>query len=293
MFGYVLPDKPNMFMKDYALYRSFYCGMCKQIKRCHKSNLLRLSVNYDVTFINVFLHGVTGCPMAFREERCILNPFKKKCVLIEDEVSVACVYLNTLLADFKARDDLHDRPSPLKRLLRSLFKGKVKKAGKELPEVAQALDKAYLEQAEVEKEENCSFDQAATPFARCMQEIFRLLTKDKYTEDIGDVGFYLAKYVYLLDAVDDFEKDVKKGEFNPFKEWKDCRTKAELMEKHEKELREILDGLLYLVKDAYARIAVFGTEAIITNTLWFGLAARANAVFDKENKKCLKTHTKF
>ena len=285
MFGYILPDKPNMFMKDYALYKCFYCGMCKSIREKHKSNLLRISVNYDMTFINILLHGITAQPMEFKEEACILNPFKKKCVLKSDPVSDSCVYLNTLLADFKARDDLTDEPSFSKRFLRFIFKRKVKQAQKALPKAAELLNIAYNEQVEAEKREKATFDSAATPFANCMQGIFEALLGDKYSERVGDLAFYLAKYVYLLDAVDDFEKDVKKGEFNPFKRYGDAKTKAELIDLHGDELNEILNGLLFCIKDAYAQIPVFNTESIITNTLWYGLGARAREIFDKEKKQ--------
>ena len=57
MFGYVLPDKPNMFMKDYAEYRAFYCGLCKSIgKKC--SEVMRFTTNYDITFLNVLYHAI-------------------------------------------------------------------------------------------------------------------------------------------------------------------------------------------------------------------------------------------
>ena len=280
-------------MKDYALYKCFYCGMCKSIREKHKSNLLRLSVNYDMTFINILFHGITKQEMAFKEEACVLNPFKKKSVLKTDPVSETCVYLNTLLADFKTRDDLLDSPSFSKRFLRFFFKRKIKQAQKELPEVAKLLEIAYTKQVEVEKNDRATFDQASIPFAECMQGIFQAILGENYSESVGELAFFLAKYVYLLDAVDDFEKDVKKGEFNPFKRYGDAKNKVELINKHGDELKEILNGLLFCVKDAYSHIPVFNTESIITNTLWYGLGARAREIFDKEKRKCIKTHTKF
>ena len=52
MFGYVIPDKPNMFMKDYSLYRAYYCGLCKAIgERCGET--MRFLTNYDVTFLSL------------------------------------------------------------------------------------------------------------------------------------------------------------------------------------------------------------------------------------------------
>ena len=36
------------------------------------------------------------------------------------------------------------------------------------------------------------------------------------TELFGRMGFYFGKFIYLLDAYDDVEEDVKKGNYNPF-----------------------------------------------------------------------------
>ncbi len=292
MFGYILPDKPNMFMKDYALYKAFYCGMCKSIK-CEQGTLMRLSVNYDVTFINILLHGIMDQKMEFSTEACILNPFKKKCILKSNPVSVDCVYLNALLADFKCRDDLADEPSTAKRFLRGTFKGKIKKARQKLPEVAKLLDECYVKQIEAEKGET-TFDCVSAPFAHCMKEVFKVLTKDKYTDEIGEVAYYLGKYVYLLDAVDDFESDIKDKQFNVFAlNYPECKTKVDLIDNHSSVLEELLNEILFEIKENYDNIAVFETESIITNTLWFGLGSRAKQIFSKENTKCQKTHTKF
>lgn len=292
MFGYILPDKPNMFMRDYALYKSFYCGMCKSIK-CHQNTILRLSVNYDVTFINILLHGIMNEPLNFVTEGCILNPIKKKCILKDDPISEKCVYLNTLLIDFKLRDDLTDKPSVSKRILRGLLKGKIKKSKSLLPKVAELLDKAYIEQVNIETKNQVSFDKVAHPFAICLEQIFEELLGDKYTEEIGTVAYFLAKYVYLLDAIDDFEKDVKNKEFNVFaNNYPEAKTLADLL-KYEDSIMEILSGILVTIKENYEKIPVFNTEGIITNTFWYGLGARAKQIIYKENSKCQKNHTKF
>ena len=56
MFGYVVPDKMNMFMKDYYGYRAFYCGLCKSIgKRC--SQLMRINVYLYTSYIGQCRHN--------------------------------------------------------------------------------------------------------------------------------------------------------------------------------------------------------------------------------------------
>jgi len=77
MFGYVIPDKLNMFMKDYYSYRAFYCGLCKSIgKRC--SQLMRIGTTYDMTFLNVLAHAVADEEMEMKLGTCVLNRVQKK-----------------------------------------------------------------------------------------------------------------------------------------------------------------------------------------------------------------------
>lgn len=32
MFGYVVMNRPEIKFKDYDLYRSFYCGLCRELR---------------------------------------------------------------------------------------------------------------------------------------------------------------------------------------------------------------------------------------------------------------------
>ena len=40
--------------------------------------------------------------------------------------------------------------------------------------------------------------------------------EDEWQADLRGLGFYLGKFVYLMDAYEDMEKDNKKGNYNPF-----------------------------------------------------------------------------
>lgn len=291
MFGYILPDKPNLYMKDYALYRAFYCGLCHQIGRC-QGQCMRLAVNYDVTFVTILLHGVSMRDLPFEKKACILNPFKKKVVVKETELLRKTAYLNALLVDFKCRDDVADDKSAGKRVVKGLIKGKVKKARKELPKVAEILDRAFDEQERIEKNVPDNWHVAADGFAEAVKAILRELAGDKYVGELGMIGYLLGQYVYLLDAIDDYDKDKKKGRYNPLLVKYRAESKAELVKTHGDELRQEAAQIVAMVKDNYQHIPIFCTEGIVTNTLWMGLMARYGEV-TKENAKCLKTHTRF
>ena len=290
MFGYILPDKPNLYMKDYALYRAFYCGLCHQIGRC-QGQCMRLGVNYDVTFLSILLHGLRYRDLPLEKKACVLNPFKKKVVVKETDTQKDMAYLNALLLDFKCRDDVADGKRG-RRALRGLLKGKVNKARAKLPEAADALDKAYIEQCAVEKAETPDWKMAADPFGEAVRRILKAVGGKEYAGELGMIGYHLGQYVYLLDAIDDYDKDVKEKQYNPLRLRFGCETKAQLIDEHGDELDRDIGQLVAMVKDNYQRIPIFCTEGIVTNTLWMGLNARYLEV-KKENGKCLKTHTKF
>ena len=291
MFGYILPDKPNLYMKDYALYRAFYCGLCHQIGRC-QGQCMRLTVNYDVTFLSILLHGLSQEELPMRKQACILNPFRKKPVVGETPTLRNMAYLNALLVDFKCRDDVADGGKKGRKALRGLIARRVRQARKALPEVADVLDRAHLEQCKVEAALPDNWHVAADPFGEAVRRIIQLLAGKYYIGELGMVGYLLGQYVYLLDAIDDYDADGKKHQYNPLRLRYGADTKRTLLAEHGEELRSEVDALIALVKDNYQRIPVFCTEGIITNTLWMGLKARYNQVTE-ENVKCLKTHTKF
>ena len=48
-----------------------------------------------------------------------------------------------------------------------------------------------------------------------MAEIY-IPEEDIWSDDLRQVGFYIGKFIYLMDALDDVEKDKKSGNYNPF-----------------------------------------------------------------------------
>ena len=49
MFGYIVMNKPEIKFKDFDLYRSFYCGLCRELKS--KYGIYKVVDNYAITFI--------------------------------------------------------------------------------------------------------------------------------------------------------------------------------------------------------------------------------------------------
>ena len=75
MFGYIMPDKPELKIREYEIYRAYYCGVCKAIKKNH-GNIPRLTLTYDTTF-SAFLSSLVEEQPQIKDSRCALHPLKE------------------------------------------------------------------------------------------------------------------------------------------------------------------------------------------------------------------------
>ena len=126
MFGYVTPDKPNMFVKDFTLFRAYYCGLCVCMGK-EAGQLARLTVNYDIAVVSAFFHDVLEEDRQVVPQRCIGNPTKRPMVQPTPLMHELCRF-NLILAGLKIADNMADGESCL--LMRLAFSSSVKKARK-------------------------------------------------------------------------------------------------------------------------------------------------------------------
>ena len=110
--------------------------------------------------------------------------------------------------------------------------------------------------------------------------------KEKKSEATGELFYGLGKWVYLIDALDDFEKDGKKGNYNPFVLSYGRMTKKELMEKEGEEIRFLFDTLFYSIRDNLAKVPFSFNRDLTDNIILLGLPAETARVMKGE--KCTK-----
>lgn len=271
MYGYVTPDKSNMYMKDYAIYRAFYCGICKCTGKMY-GQLMRMSTNYDITFISILLHNILEQDIELRNEGCILNPIKKKSIVKKNDLLRQVVWLNTLLTDFKLNDDIKDNKSIIKWFMRIAITQKVRRARKNMPKVYDLIQDSRLQQDKVEQDKTASIDKAAHPFAQLLKDIFKEMCKDKYTQDIGDMVYHLGRFIYIADAIDDYDKDIRKRQYNPLVLMYDgIVDKKELLERKQDEIDFMLNSTYNRIKFHYQAMDFKLCEGVVTNILWYGM----------------------
>ena len=283
MFGYVTPDKPNLYMKDFVLFRANYCGVCHAMKK-ESGQFARLTVNYDIAFISAFFHDLLEEEPKIVMKGCILNP-KKRPIVDQTPLMREIARLNLILAGVKIADDKADGEGTFfKRLL---FGHAIKRARKKSPELASLADECVKKQLAEEK--NGAFlNAAAEPFSDMMRKVFRYLAGGKTSPSVEKLGYLLGKYVYFADALDDYDEDVKKGRFNAFKRTFGATSFAELKRMKGEDLEFIMEDIVRGVEEAYRDVKMKGNEGVVTNTLWYGLRSRISAILSREDGKCTK-----
>lgn len=278
MFGYVKTDMPNMYVKDTVLYKAMYCGLCKGIG-CSCGAKGRLLLNYDLTFLSLLLHNILNVDVEIEKQRCIIHQIKKRPVAVPDEITKRIASLNVILAHHKFNDDVID--SGKGRFARAFFNSAYKKAKRNEPILDQIVDKYYKKLLEYEKTNGDSIDLAADPFAMMMQEVVKVLVGEKVDDVILSLAYDLGKWVYLMDALDDFNKDKKKHNFNVFvNSYPNIENKESLVKEKSSEIIFIFGSILNSINLATKKLQFNFNHDLIDNILLRGLPLQTKQVME-------------
>ena len=123
MFGYVVLNREELKLKDYELYRSYYCGLCREL-RDRYGLPGQLSLTYDMTFVILLLTGLYEPPVQKGKTRCIVQPVRRHTVR-RNRFTGYAADLNVILTYYKCQDDWQDEHSPLRLAYAKLLEAKL------------------------------------------------------------------------------------------------------------------------------------------------------------------------
>lgn len=264
MFGYVLVNKPELKIKEFEAYRSWYCGLCRTLNKRH-GLAGRLTLNYDMTFLIMILVDLYDEKHECACARCIVHPLDKHCSA-RTEATDYCADMCVLLAYYKCRDDWKDEHKLKACFAMTVLSRKAKRVAERYPEKAAFIEKKMNMLDIVENAKNLPIDKVAKVFGEIMAEVF-VYRDDFWKEDLYKLGFYLGKFIYLLDAYEDVEKDMKTGDYNPFREF---YAKPGFDD-------QVLNLLLLMIgeaTDAFERLPLVENTEILRNILYSGVWVR-------------------
>ena len=141
-------------------------------------------------------------------------------------------------------------------------------------------------QTELEKAGCAVIDQACEPTAAMMRDISDYLLGEYSTPHTQKLFYNLGKWVYLIDALDDYDKDVKKGRYNVLYNVYGEGCKAQAVKKGEKELVFIFDMLFAQLRESIANIKFRFNHDLTDNIILRGIPLKTKAVFYGECRGC-------
>jgi hypothetical protein len=285
MFGYVRPDTPYLYIKDQTLYEALYCGVCKGIgQTC--GQVARMGLTYDVAFLSALLHNLLGQDVKVEKQHCLTHCIRTKQMAEVDELTKKLGALNTELAYYKCVDDVEDGDKGgIKKLA---FSAGHKRAQKAYPELCAIVRKGIEEQAVIEKAATDSVDRAADPSATMMARLSDYFLEDKKSEDAYALFYSVGKWVYLIDALDDYDKDVKKNAYNPFRLAYGAESKCALIEAQGEELHFIFGTLFTEIRERLSRLPMGFNRDLVENVLLRGLPTETARVMKGTCADCKK-----
>ena len=257
MFGYVRPCLESLDEAQKKRYRAWYCGLCQSLGDRHGFRG-RMTLTYDMTFLAVFLSALYEPAEAHGQMRCLPHP-KEAHDFVRTSMTDYAADMTIALAYFKALDDWQDDGKKSAKWMADRFAEHLPRIEADWPRQCQAIRRCLERLSQLEAENCPNPDEPAGAFGELMGELF-YVREDMWTDTLRQMGNALGRFVYLLDAELDYDKDKKQGKYNPFlakgeeknlRVWEDylVLTMGRCMENFEKlplvQDKALLDNILY------------------------------------------------
>lgn len=264
MFGYMTADLQTMTEAQKLRYRGCYCGLCRSIgRRC--GQMSRCALTYDMVFLALLLHSLYEPAERGEARPCPVHPLRRR----ESWASEATAYaadMNVLLAYENCLDDWRDERKLLRGAEAKLLERPAAEAAGRNPRQAAAIHAALENLREIELRGEPSPDPGANAFGGLMAELF-VWREDRWAPLLRETGAAMGRFIYLLDAALDREKDRKRGCYNPVRRLTDDGMADE-------ELRSILRALAADCAEVWERLPLVLDADIQRNILYGGAWSR-------------------
>lgn len=275
MFGYVIVNKAEMKFKEFDVYHSYYCGLCHALKDRYGA-VGQLTLSYDMTFILMLLSSLYEPETGYSTGKCIAHPFEKH----EIRRNICTDYvadMNVILTKHKCQDDWTDEKKFHKMCFGKLLEGKSGKHQEFYKDKIRKID-MLMHEISIKEQENCQdVDAMAGLFGQIMAEIIAA-RDDEWSDTLRRLGFYLGEFIYLLDAYEDIEEDIRKKRYNPLRNRygepefeEDCHT--------------ILTMMMAECCREFEKLPLLENVEILRNILYSGVWCRYEIVREKRRAK--------
>lgn len=275
MFGYIVVNQPELRFREYDVYRSYYCGLCRTLRRRYGA-FGQMTLSYDTTFLILLLAGLYEPPEQESSCRCAAHPLSAHPTLTNEFTDYAAA-VNIILSYWSCIDDWKDE-----RRLKKLFYAKLLQRGSRaasasLKDKTEVIAENLRLLSEAEKDPRTDLDTVSGYFGQIMAEVLAC-RQDSWEPTLRRMGFYLGKFIYIMDAWDDLGADRKSGSFNPLIPIADARRDdpADFDDDFDRYVRDLLTMMMAECAKCFETLPILHNAELLRNILYSGVWARWN-----------------
>jgi len=279
MFGYIIVNKAELKFREFDIYHSYYCGLCRTLKEKY-GKIGQMTLSYDMTFLIMLLTGLYEPVDEIGKGKCIAHPFEKH-IWRRNEYTEYVADMNLLLSYYKCKDDWADEKKYTKLIYSKFLNPKYHQMKTAYLQKVDKIAALLKDITAGEMAEESDIDIMSGRFGEIMGEIF-VYRQDEWAASMYKIGFYLGKFIYLIDAYEDIENDLKSKTYNPF-------VKSFQEEGFEKYCHQILTMMMAECSREFEKLPIIENVEILRNILYSGVWCKFDMITNKRNEKQEKT----
>jgi hypothetical protein len=258
LFGYIICNRRKLEKEETERYQNIYCGLCKTLEK-NFGQISRFSLNYDMTFLTLFLSSLYEPEEEVLEFRCPFHPLHKRKAVTNKYTDYAAD-MTVALSYFKCLDDWQDEHKHLQHQYAKQLEGSYAEVKKRCNRQCIAIENGLKKLGEIEKYPAALADEAANCFGRLMAELF-VVEEDFWSNSLRKFGYHLGRFIYLMDATMDYEKDLKTGNYNPLRN----------MKKKPDDMEELLYMIIGGATEEFEKLPLVQDVHLLKNILYGGV----------------------
>ena len=275
MFGYITANMAVLEKEQQTRYRAYYCGLCRVLRENY-GQAGRMTLSNDMTFLAIVLSSLYEPKVSASSGVCPMHPVASR-QYADTEFFPYAADMNLLLAYYMCLDGVKDDHSRLMEIRARSLRRSYERITLRYPEKCAAVSDALERISILEAQQTESLDELCGLSGRIVGEIFRF-RQDEWAEMLYGLGHALGRFIYMMDAYEDYDADRRLRRFNPLKT-------LHARPDYEDQVRDIL---LLLAGEAAQALDMLPLERdldLIQNVVFSGIWTRYARMHRKDQPK--------
>ncbi len=271
MFGYIICNRKTLSKEEIDRYQSVYCGLCKVLRE-RFGQQAGMMLNYDMTFLILFLSSLYEPEEIYEQFRCPVHPVRAKTAVVNRFTEYAAD-MTLALSYHKCLDDWRDDQNRVKYQMAKQMRESYREVKHRWPKQCERIEESLREVHRVENMREASPDEAVNASGKMLKELF-VYQEDFWSNSLRTFGYELGRFIYLMDAAMDYKKDLKSRSYNPLYQMN--KTPA-----------EAVDALTMSIGNAaeqFEKLPLVQDEPLLKNILYGGVWQKYHAKVQKKGE---------